>query len=81
MFFEAKGDFKSALAANKTFETFSDSVKSTELKEKLAEMEVRHQTYEKDLKLARYSREKEMADAELKYIYMKQSNDMGGKNG
>ncbi len=70
LFFEAKGDFKSALAANKTFETFSDSVKSTELKEKLAEMEVRHQTYEKDLKLARYSREKEMADAELKYIYI-----------
>ncbi len=70
LFYEAKGDYKSALAANRVYEAFKDSVKSADLKEKLAEMEVKHQSYEKDVQLEKFAREKEIADAELRLIYI-----------
>jgi DNA-binding CsgD family transcriptional regulator len=69
-FFEAQGDYKLALEAYKIFKALDDSIKGVELKESLAEMEVKYEVAEKDAQLALLGYEKEQAAAKNKLIYV-----------
>jgi hypothetical protein len=69
-FFEAQGEYKLALEAYKIFKALDDSIKGVELKESLAEMEVKYEVAEKDAQLALLAYEKEQAAAKNKLIYV-----------